>query len=248
MDSVSEEDEESDEDPAESPMGDPSSSASTCREHEGFKPPPKPRPPRRGSKPGPETTRSSSSLDSPTKPTPPSRTDSNTEVSASDRPWASLAQDQQFYLDYHRSSLTYCHYLLKHDHGNFIHSTLLEAALQFKPLLYAVLGFAAFHHTVHKPGGKLTDFLTYYNKSVSLLRQTLQEGQPHTEAMLMTILQLATFEVCRVSGLRTSLLTHCRNTLATGPTSSATNEPPTRCFSSCSIQRPSPQRTRVELS
>ena len=63
-------------------------------------------------------------------------------------------------------------------------------------LLYAVVGFAAFQLTVTRSDGKIQDFLGYYNTSVSLLRKSLVENQKHTDATMLTILQLATFEVC----------------------------------------------------
>ena len=67
--------------------------------------------------------------------------------------------------------------------------------MNYEPLLYAVVGFAAFHSTLKKHNGKIQDFLGYYNKSVSLLRKSLSSGQRHTDATMMTILQLAAFEV-----------------------------------------------------
>lgn len=46
-----------------------------------------------------------------------------------------------------------------------------------------------------QPDGQIQDFLGYYNRSVSLLRKSLASGQRHTDATLLTILQLATIEV-----------------------------------------------------
>jgi Fungal specific transcription factor domain len=173
------------------------SSLSSSRDPERAKPPAKPRPSRRPSRP--EKTRSSTSAESPTK-SPGLAAGTNSpagslDAAANRRPWGSLSQDQQFYLDYYREKLNYTHYQFKHDADNFFQTTLLDTALQCDPLRYAVVGFAAFHHTVSNPKGKLTTFLTYYNRAVSLLRKSLQAGQSHTEAMLITILQLASFEV-----------------------------------------------------
>ncbi|TKA66725.1 hypothetical protein B0A49_10110 [Cryomyces minteri] len=67
-------------------------------------------------------------------------------------------------------------------------------AIENEPLLYAVVGFAAYHHTLTKPNGKIQDFLRYYNRSVSLLRLSLQKNQKHTVATILTMLQLATME------------------------------------------------------
>lgn len=72
-------------------------------------------------------------------------------------------------------------------------TTLIESALRFEPLLYAVVGFAAYHHTLTKANGRVQDFLGYYLDSVRLLRESLG-GKP-TIATIFTILQLATIEV-----------------------------------------------------
>ena len=119
----------------------------------------------------------------------------STDVSQEDRAWSHLSQDLQFYLEYHTTHLNYHHYFFKHDANHFLHKILVEHALQYDPLLYAVVGFAAFQFTVTRPDGKIQDFLSYYNKSVSLLLKSLVEHQKHTDATMLTILQLATFEV-----------------------------------------------------
>ncbi|KAL8760659.1 MAG: hypothetical protein Q9184_003174 [Pyrenodesmia sp. 2 TL-2023] len=105
-----------------------------------------------------------------------------------------LPQDQRFYLEYLRTNVTYHHYFFRNNANDFVHNTLIEHALSYEPLLHAVLGFAAYHATLERSNGKIQDFLAYYNKSVSLLLKALTSGQKHTEAMLLTILQLATFE------------------------------------------------------
>ena len=111
--------------------------------------------------------------------------------------WSCLPTDVQSQLEYHQT-LTHHQYFFKHDATEFIHVCLVEYALNFEPLLYAIVGFAAFHRTLQNPNGKIQDFLGYYNKSVTLLRRSLFEGHHPTHATLLTILQLATFEVCAV--------------------------------------------------
>jgi Fungal specific transcription factor domain len=108
--------------------------------------------------------------------------------------WADLKTDVQKYLEFHQEHITHYHYILHYDTTNFFHDDMIELALTYEPLLYAVVGFAAYHHTLRQPDGKLSHFLGYYNRSLSLLRQSLHAGQPHTEATILTILQLATFE------------------------------------------------------
>ncbi|KAL8680860.1 MAG: hypothetical protein Q9186_002979 [Xanthomendoza sp. 1 TL-2023] len=101
---------------------------------------------------------------------------------------------QRFYLEYLRSNVTYHHYFFRHDANYFLHHILIEQALTYEPLLHAVVGFAAFHATLGNPNGKIQDFLGYYNRSVSLLLKSLASGQTHTDATLLTILQLAAIE------------------------------------------------------
>lgn len=120
-----------------------------------------------------------------------------------------LPQDQRFYLEYLRTNVTYHHYFFRNNANYFVHNTLIEHALSYEPLLHAVVGFAAYHATLERSNGKIQDFLGYYNKSVSLLLKALTSGQKHTEAMLLTILQLATFEVLPSTSLhRVSWKTH----------------------------------------
>ena len=111
-------------------------------------------------------------------------------------PYSNLPPDIQYYVEYHQQHINYHHYFFKHDASYFVNTLLLDIALEYDPLLYAVVGFAAYHSTMKKQNGKVQDFLVYYNKSVQLLLKSLQGGQKDTDAMLLTILQLAAFEVC----------------------------------------------------
>ena len=61
-----------------------------------------------------------------------------------DLAWTNLPNDLQYYLDYHQKSVTYHHYFFKHDANHFLHNILIEQALCYDPLLYAVVGFSAF--------------------------------------------------------------------------------------------------------
>jgi hypothetical protein len=109
--------------------------------------------------------------------------------------WAHLSQDVRFYLNFHQEYITHHHYFLKSDPNRFIHGELLDLAVKYEPLLYAIVGFSAFHHTLRQVNGKVQTFLGYYTRSVSNLRRSLQHGQQHHESILLTRLQLATFEV-----------------------------------------------------
>jgi len=109
--------------------------------------------------------------------------------------WSHLSQDLQFYLSYYYENLTFLHYSLKCDSGNFMKTTFIETALQSDPLLYALVGFSAFQYTIHNPHGKMRDFLQYYDKAVTLLLKSLKKGDQRTNATILAILQLATIEV-----------------------------------------------------
>lgn len=131
-----------------------------------------------------------------------------------------LPSDQRFYLEYLRNNVTYHHYFFRNNTNYFIHNILIEHALSCEPLLHAVIGFAAYHATLERSDGRIQDFLCYYNRSVSLLLKSLVGGLKHTEAMLLTILQLATFEVIPSTSphgdFRQSTLILRRSTLGIG--------------------------------
>jgi Fungal specific transcription factor domain/Fungal Zn(2)-Cys(6) binuclear cluster domain len=108
--------------------------------------------------------------------------------------WAHLSADLQKYLQYQQDSMTYYHYCFKLDSNDFLHTEFIDLALENEPLLFAAVGFAAYHHTLEQSDGKLSNFLAYYSKAVSLLRSSLEKGRQRTAATFLTILQLATFE------------------------------------------------------
>jgi hypothetical protein len=89
--------------------------------------------------------------------------------------WSHLPPDLQLYLTYFYENLTYLHYSMKLDSGNYLKTQFLDAALRNE--------------------GKIQDFLQYYNKAVSLLLKSLRKGERHNEGTILAILQLATIEV-----------------------------------------------------
>lgn len=110
---------------------------------------------------------------------------------------AKLPDDIRFFLNFHLEFLTHEHFFLRRPSAPFIQHNLIELALQYDPLLYALVGFSAYHHTLHTPGGKLYSFLKYYNKALALLRKSLGSGEEHSLATLCTVLVLTTFEVSK---------------------------------------------------
>lgn len=109
--------------------------------------------------------------------------------------WAHLSPDMQFYLSFFCENITHYHYCMVTDADDFFRSILPAVAIQNDALLFAVVGFAAYHYTMRHRNGKVNEFLQYYNRSVTLLIGCLKRKEPNTLATLMTILQLATIEV-----------------------------------------------------
>ncbi len=118
----------------------------------------------------------------------------STVTSQEASPWFHLAPNLRYHLEYHQQ-LSCRHYFFEHNSSDFVHKILVEHAISYVPLLYAIVGFAAFLEILQHPEGKTQDFLSYYNMSVTLLQKSLSEGQEHTHSTLLTILQLATLEV-----------------------------------------------------
>lgn len=106
-----------------------------------------------------------------------------------------LSDDIKFFLRYHTQHITHSHYMMKSVAAKFISEDLVKYALEYEPLLYALVAFSAYHYSIKHPNGRLYTFLQYYNKSVSSLLSSLKSRQPHRDATVLTILQLTTFEV-----------------------------------------------------
>ncbi|KAK3323435.1 hypothetical protein B0T19DRAFT_358636 [Cercophora scortea] len=108
--------------------------------------------------------------------------------------WSKLSHEIQFYLNYFYENMTHYHYCMVSDSDNFFRTALIGAALHDEALLYAVVGFAAYHHSLRNPNGRIKEFLQYYNSSVTLLLAFLKRKETPTATTLLTILQLATIE------------------------------------------------------
>ena len=105
-----------------------------------------------------------------------------------------LKPDLQKYLQFQQDHMTFYHYFYKLDPTDFVHCEFINLALNFEPLLYAVVGFAAYHYELRQPHPKLSHFLGYHSRSLSMLRKSLEKSSKVTEATILTVLQLATFE------------------------------------------------------
>lgn len=137
--------------------------------------------------------------------------------------WNTLPKDVRYYLKFHQQHMSHHHYAFKYDGGDFLKTTFLEIAMNdgSAALLYSIVAFAAYHHAVAHNNSDISGFLSYYNKSIAFLQQSLKK-QRHNIATLLTILQLATIEVSRPQGnvliLRRCANIHVRSSSATGLT------------------------------
>jgi hypothetical protein len=106
-----------------------------------------------------------------------------------------LPKDVKFYLKFHREHMSHHHYAFKYDGGDFLKTTFLEIAMNdgSAALLYSIVAFAAYHYSIAKNDSNIATFLSYYNKSITFLQQSLKRHR-HSVSTLLTILQLATIE------------------------------------------------------
>ena len=107
-----------------------------------------------------------------------------------------LRPEIEKYLQFQHDEMTHYHYLFKIDSQDFVHCELIEMALQFEPLLHAVVAFAAYHHAVRikeeQPNFQV--FWKFYCKSIISLRKHLATNNQRDDSVILTVLQLATFE------------------------------------------------------
>lgn len=108
--------------------------------------------------------------------------------------WSHLPPDYQHYMNYFVENITSFHYSISHDEENFFGLILPSLAVQYEPLLNAVVGFSAYHSTLQNPNGKIQEFLKYYNKSVTSLLESIKTKDMDNVLTLVTILQLLTTE------------------------------------------------------
>lgn len=118
-----------------------------------------------------------------------------TMAATSSRNASHASRDVQFYLNYFKEHMTHHHYSLKRDSQDFLKGELLNHAMKYEPLKYAVAGYAAYFHTIAQPDGRMSTFLQFYNESVSRLRKSITQRKKQGLATFLTILQLASIEV-----------------------------------------------------
>lgn len=108
-----------------------------------------------------------------------------------------MPTDIQFYLGYFSQNVTHYNYGVPNDHEGFFLTLLPSIATRKgnEALLHALVGFSAYLYTVQNPNGRISDFLQWYNMSVTLLLGSLKRGEKQGLGALIAILQLATIEV-----------------------------------------------------
>ncbi|KAI1165094.1 hypothetical protein F5B18DRAFT_670218 [Nemania serpens] len=122
--------------------------------------------------------------------------DAAVQLSTTNPEWTHLQKDLQYYLGYFCENITHFSYGMPNDPDGFFKSTLPSLAVREgnDALLYAIVGFSAYHCALRHPHGKIEDFLGYYNKSVTTLLNSIKRGDDQNLPTLLTILQLATIE------------------------------------------------------
>ncbi|RMD40568.1 hypothetical protein DV735_g4551, partial [Chaetothyriales sp. CBS 134920] len=147
-------------------------------------------------KASPQSTTGSSPHSFPATPTslPPYNNSTAAESQAREAKIKALKPEMQKYLEFQRDQMTYYHYFFKIDPTDFIHTEFIDQALSYEPLLNAVVGFAAYHYALRQPEASLVHFLHFHSKALVMLRKSLEKQTQYTEAMLLTVLQLATVE------------------------------------------------------
>ncbi|RMZ76622.1 hypothetical protein DV738_g4808, partial [Chaetothyriales sp. CBS 135597] len=199
LESIKDEPEEMDEQPVQ-PGPRPTLARSRTQSTQSLSRKPRQRPtdelsPQLKEKSSPQSTTGSSPHSFPATPTSlPPYNSTTAESQARDAKIKALKPEIQKYLDFQRDHMTYYHYFYKLDPADFIHTEFIDQALSYEPLLYAVVGFAAYHYALRQPEASLVHFLHFHSKALVLLRKSLEKQTQYTEAMLLTVLQLATVE------------------------------------------------------
>jgi hypothetical protein len=115
---------------------------------------------------------------------------------------ADLPEDLKLLLQYARENITHWHYNMIVDGPNFVEMSIFQNALIYEPLLYALCCFAAYHKSIRAPDGEIKDFLKYHSRSIRSLQDSIKTMKKHNFLTLITILQLATIEVCENAVVR----------------------------------------------
>lgn len=111
---------------------------------------------------------------------------------------STLPDDLHFFLSYYLKNLSHRNFFQRYHTQAFFHGLLIRHALDYQPLLYAVVAFSAYFYCCSQSNEHPSVFLAYYQESLSQLRSSLTSvnaPQPH-DSMLLTILMFSSLEVC----------------------------------------------------
>ncbi|KAK8080561.1 hypothetical protein PG997_008379 [Apiospora hydei] len=128
-------------------------------------------------------------------------------IQAGPSEWSHLPPDLHFYLQYFCDNMTHYSYCVVFDTDEFFMKFLPSVAVQSgnEALLYALVGFAAYHRTIQNPSGNISEFLQYYNKSEYLGDWVNLSG--HQKAALQILMQLYTPQSAMQSFISRTILT-----------------------------------------
>ena len=107
----------------------------------------------------------------------------------------------QFFLKYHRETISECHYLCYYDYPKLFTKTLFALAEHCDALRHGMVAFSALIYSVKIDSSAREQAFVYYGVSLQQFRLLLEKLSTEVEyqAAVATALQLAAFDVCSLS-------------------------------------------------
>lgn len=125
-------------------------------------------------------------------------TSSNEPKQIARPPRSTRNQNVQFFLNFHRESVTEFHYFRYYDYHKLCTKTLLAMAEKSDALRHAVVAFSALIYSMRMDRAAREQAFLYYSKSIQQLRVLLDDYPMTTEEnyiAVATALQLSSFDV-----------------------------------------------------
>ena len=113
-------------------------------------------------------------------------------------PKSTRKQPNQFFLAFHRETVSYAHYFLFHDHQQLCNKSLYMVSEQFNPLRHAMVAFSALIYSMQINPSARTQAFLYYAVTLQELQKVLDrlpDSVAEYQGILATALQLSTFDV-----------------------------------------------------
>jgi hypothetical protein len=114
---------------------------------------------------------------------------------------------ESFFLQYHRETITACHYFCYYDYKQRFINMLFSMSEQCDALRYAMIAFSAVIYSIANVDLSARErAFVYYAQSLQQLRSLLEKGPTGHEhqSAIATVLQLGTFDVVTLAVLLTS--------------------------------------------